>query len=325
MDSALNGQVVLVTGATGFIGTHLVRRLAAGGAVVHAYARRRIEPADADHPAVTSWVGDIRDAASLTRMIDDIRPDVVFHLAATTAVRSARGGSAFADAYDVNVRGTLNLLIALDAGPVKPRAVIRLGGLEEYGRGPVPFDEDQRERPVSAYSASQVTVTHLCQSFWLQTGLSIVSLRPALTYGPGQSPTFFIPGLIEHAIPGRDFDMTGGEQTRDFIFVADLIDACVQAAASSALEGTVINIGSGREYRIRDVAEMIVRLVGRRIDLRSGSQPERKIDLARLVCRTDLAERALGWRATTSLEDGLALTIAHERDRQSRIEETHGR
>jgi len=314
----LNGQVVLVIGATGFLGSHVVERLAGGGAVVHALARRSFAGLAVRGEAVTSWTGDIRDESIVDRIVKQVEPDVVFHTAANTDVRLASSPGAFADAFETNVRGTLNVLLALARARKPPRVVVRLGGIEEYGSGAVPSDETQRERPISPYSASQVAATHLCQSFFLQTGLPVLTLRPALMYGPGQSPTFFIPGLIERALEGGEFRMTAGDQTRDFVFVADVVEACVRAATTSGLEGAVINLGSGCEYRIRDVAAMIVRLVGGPVRLSPGAHQGRKIDLPRLALDTDAAARLLGWRATTSLEDGLSQTIAHERAARAR-------
>jgi nucleoside-diphosphate-sugar epimerase len=314
----MNGQVVLVVGATGFLGSHLVDRLAGEGAVVHALARRSLAGPAGRHDAVTSWTGDIRNEGVVDQIVTQVEPDVVFHTAANTSVRLVSSPDAFAEAFETNVRGTLNVLLALARIRKSPRVVVRLGGIEEYGTGPVPSDETQREQPVSPYSASQVAATHLCRSFFLQTGLPVLTLRPAVMYGPGQSPTFFIPGLIERALDGGEFRMTAGDQTRDFVFIADVVDACLRAATTNGLEGSVINLGSGREYRIRDVADMIVRLAGGPVRLSPGAHQGRKIDLPRLALGTSTAARLLGWRATTSLEDGLARTIAHERAARAR-------
>jgi nucleoside-diphosphate-sugar epimerase len=244
--------------------------------------------------------------------VSAIRPHVVFHLAGVTAARSSRPGddaSIVARTYEVNVSATLTLLSAIGELGQSVRRVVRAGGLEEYGSGPLPYREDQREAPVTHYSASQVAATHMAQMLWRQTGLPVVTLRPALLYGPQQSPTFFIPALILASLAGRAFEMTAGEQTRDLLYVEDAADAFIDAATAPGIEGDIVNIGSGREYRIRDVAELIVRLAGSG-RLRIGAVRGLAVGLDRLVCDPAHARAALGWQPRTSLEDGLRQTIA---------------
>ena len=136
---------------------------------------------------------------------------------------------------EVNLVGTINVLhAALESGaPVA--AFVRAGGLEEYGLAATPFEESQREQPVSPYSASQVAATHYCEVLQRHTSVAIVTLRPALVYGPDQSTDFFIPGLIVSCLRGIDFEMTEGEQTRDLLFVDDLVDAFLLAASRPGL------------------------------------------------------------------------------------------
>jgi nucleoside-diphosphate-sugar epimerase len=244
------------------------------------------------------------------------RPAVVFHLAGDTAVRRLAGDLAQLDrSVAANLTGTLNMLRAAhEAGPA-PARVVRAGGLEEYGNGPAPYREDQRERPVSPYSAGQVAATHYAQMLGATVGLPVVTLRLALTYGPAQSAEFLVPTLIRQCLAGRDFDMTSGEQGRDYLYVADAVEALVRATAAPAAVGEVINVGSGVEVPVRAVAEAIVRLTGAGIRLRVGAVCRRDSEIEHLVCDPAKARRLLGWEAVTDLGDGLTRTIAWYRGR----------
>jgi nucleoside-diphosphate-sugar epimerase len=313
MDDPLRGADVLVTGATGFLGSHVTRRLVGRGASVHVLVREAstFERLTDILPALRIATADLTDVAAVRRCVSAIRPRFVFHLAGVTAARRAAGDdpSIVARTYDVNISGTLALLSVLSELGQPPLRVVRTGGIEEYGSGPLPYREDQREAPVSHYSASQVAATHMAQMLWRQTGLPIVTLRPALLYGPQQPASFFIPGLILSSLAGRAFEMTTGEQTRDLLYVEDAVDAVVDAATAPGIDGDIINIGSGREYRIRDVAELIVRLAGAGT-LRFGAVRGITSGLDRLVCDPAHAQAVLRWSPRTSLEDGLQQTIA---------------
>jgi UDP-glucose 4-epimerase len=327
MAESLRGVDVLVTGATGFLGSHLTRRLVHDGARVHVFARHDSSFARlADVSAqLTCWTGDLGDGAAIDRCLDEARPRIVFHLAGFAAGRSWHPGAAsdalLATSYEVNVGGTLRLLTAVARNPHGITRVIRTGGLEEYGRGPLPFREEQREAPISAYSASQVAATHLAEMLHRQLELPVVTLRPALAYGPGQAETFFIPSLIRACLAGSPFEMSAGSQTRDLIYVDDVIEACVRAGTAPGIDGQVINVGSGQEHRIRDIAERVVRLTGGRTALRIGVVTPRGPDLERLVCDPSRAARLLDWQADTLLEEGLTRTIAwHRRAGSSSLE-----
>lgn len=321
MDDSLRDANVLVTGATGFLGSHVVRRLLAAGATVHMIARATsaFDRLSDVLPDIRPWTADIRDATAVERCVTSVRPDLVFHLAAETAGRgwilSAELGTELLQrSYDINFVGTVNVLRAVARAAPAAR-VIRAGGLEEYGTGPLPYHEHQREAPISPYSASQVAATHLAEMFHRQTGLAIVTLRLALLYGPRQAAGFFIPSLILACLAGRSFEMTAGDQTRDFVYVDDAVDAFVRVAAAPASIGGVINIGSGVEWRIRRVADLIVQLSGSKSRLRIGARPDQTIGLSRLVCDTSRAWELLSWKAQTSLEAGLERCIAWYRTR----------
>ncbi len=308
---------VLVTGASGFIGSHAVRGLLALGADVHALVRRgtvaRRLDALSDDRSVTRWPGDVTDARAVHACVRGASPHVVLHLAGDTSGRRAAGAwDAVERSVAVHLSGTLNVLRAAaeSGGPVE--TVVRLGGLEEYGTAPIPFTEDARERPISPYSASQVATTHYCQALQPQLPFAVVTLRPALVYGPDQDEEFFIPALIAACVRGETFAMTHGTQRRDLLYIDDMIDALFRAATRPGLAGAVINVGTGEEHAIRDVADAIVRLTGYgRLAL--DARQTRARDLDHLVTTTERAYVLLGWRARTSLPDGLARTVAWSR------------
>ncbi len=316
LSSAFRGRRILVTGATGFIGSHLVARLVREGAEVHAFVRRggslaRLEPV---RNSLRIWDGDIADATTIHEAITEARPDVVYHLAADTGVRQLGNGWAGVDrSLRVNLEGTLNVLRATIEVAQPAAAFIRTGGLEEYGDGPTPATETQRERPISPYSASQVAATQYCDMLQRSTETSIVTVRPALTFGPGQSTEFFIPSLIRHCLANEDFLMTDGAQRRDLLYVDDLVDALRQCATRARDVRGVINIGTGVETTMREVAESIVRLSGTSARLHVGALTRRAEDLQHQVACVDRAGAVLDWTPRISLADGLRRTIDAER------------
>lgn len=313
--ATLSSWAVLVTGGTGFIGSHLVRRLVKEGARVHVAARAGNDPWRIRDllPDLTLWPVDVTDAEAIGRCVTTAKPELVFHLAGTTDGRWLDPQWQQLDASaTTNWTGTINVLRA--AMRTGLRCFVRAGGLEEYGTGPVPSDENQRERPVSAYSASQVAVTHYCQMLHRAAGAPTVSLRLGLTYGPGQSERFFIPSLIRHCLTGQPFHMSAGEQGRDLVYVDDVVDAFVRAARTPAAVGEVINCCSGQEYRIRDVADLVLRLTGATIPLSVGSAPRRAGEVDHQAGCCDRASRLMGWSPRTKLEGGLARTIAGYRE-----------
>ena len=223
----LTGKRVLVTGATGFLGSHLSARLVRERAEVHALVR---PGSDRSRLALIAgeirfWEGDVADPASLVRALAGGAPNAVFHLAADTGVRRlGEGWDGLERSIRVNLQGTMAVIrAALEAAHPVAR-IIRVGGLEEYGDGPTPYLETQREQPISPYSASQVAGTHYAEMVQRGTDVPIVTLRPALIYGPGQSSDFLIPSLILSCLRNEDFDLTSGTQHRDLLHVDDFVD-----------------------------------------------------------------------------------------------------
>lgn len=309
MKYSFAGKRVLVTGANGFIGSHLARRLVSEGAEVHILMREEGNTSRINDilKKITVWNGDISDYGSVRFCIKNSRPEIIFHLA---AMKNVDRDIALIDTMiETNLKGTLNLLRAIYEEKILLKCFINTGSSEEYGDGEVPFDETQREIPVSPYSASKVAATYFCQMYHKSIGLPIVTLRPFLTYGPDQGFDMFIPSLIMHCIRNEDFRMTSGEQTRDFIFIDDIIEAFLLAASMPEAIGEILNIGTGKENRIKDVAAMIINMTGSPIKLIFGSLEKRPGETDHFFCDNRKAEALLGWGPKTGLKEGLRKTI----------------
>lgn len=309
---AFSGAEALVTGGAGFVGSHLVRRLLEAGASVTVLAQPGVPRGALEAVAARIHVleADLTDPEGVERALAGCTPCYVFHLAAWTGGRSrASDPAAWRLSARINLEGTLNLLAALAPRAAAIARVVRTGGMEEYGDGPVPFREDQRESAVSPYSASQVAATQAAHAYAARAGLALTTVRPALIYGPGQDTSFFLPALIEACLAGRDFEMTSGEQTCDFVYVADVVEALLKAATAPAAAGEIVNAGSGREVRVRDLAERVAALTDAAGTLRIGARADRAGESSRRFMDAGKALRLFGWTAATPLEEGLRHTI----------------
>ena len=303
MNRSFQKATVLVTGGTGFLGRHLTEALIARGARVHVLARSRDSFPTASHARVTVHAVDIASQPRVRVLLRRIRPHYVFNLAAN--VRRNRDHS-IRDMMKVNFFGLLNLLEETSPGL---RRFLQVGSADEYGLSSSPFRESARENPVSPYGLSKACATQLCGFFYRQRGCPVTVVRPFVVYGPGQTDDMFIPSIIRSCVDKRPFRMTAGRQTRDVVYVTDAVAALLAAALSTKAIGRVLNVGSGREHSIRDIAIRVARLTGARRWLRIGSLPPRASDTPRV--RADLSEirAATGWSPRVSLETGLRETI----------------
>ena len=298
----LKGTKTLVTGAAGFIGQHLLAALAAGGAKIATLDHHR-SPRDGSSE---SHVGDLRDAAFVARAVRESAPDLIFHLAAFR--QRSTGINDFVRALETNVLGSLHLFAAA-AAQSSLKAIVVMGTAEEYGRNAAPFLETMRELPVSAYSHSKQALTHLCEVLHDLHGLPAVVLRPSIAYGPGQSSDMFLPALIRSLLADTPFPMTAGEQTRDFVYVSDVVDAMLLAATGTGLAGQILNIGSGQPVTIAALAHKVAALTGKPQLLQVGKLPYRHGEIMSYTVDTAKARALTGWSPQVGLEKGLAATI----------------
>ncbi len=313
---SLAGVKVLVTGADGFIGSHLVERLAADGADVRAFciynSRGSAGWLDEAAPSVRAVLdvrlGDIRDARFVEEAMEGV--EVVFHLAALIAIPySYTAAESF---VDTNVRGTLNVLEA--ARRTRPRRVVVTSTSEVYGTpDELPIRETHPLNAQSPYAATKVAADQLTLAFQRSFGVPAVVLRPFNTYGPRQSERAVLPTMIRQLLAGqREIRLGRLDTRRDLTFVADTVDGFVRAADAPGIEGRTIQLGTGRAESIGELVEIARRLTGSGATVVQDPARLRPDASEVMVLLSDpsVARDTLGWEARTSLEEGVAATVA---------------
>lgn len=309
------GTRVLVTGAGGFIGSHLVEALVAEGARVTAllhYDARR-DCANLAHldrrvrDALEVAYGDVRDPFLVARLVAPHA--VVFHLAALIGIPYSY--AAPQSYLETNVHGTLNVLqAALAAGAMR---VVQVSTSEVYGDAQyVPIDERHPVRARSPYAASKLGAESLALSYHASFGLPVAVVRPFNAYGPRQSRRAVIPAILSQ-LARRVAVLRIGATTprRDFTYVADTVRGLLRIGAAEAAVGEVTNLGSGTELSIAELVAQCGELVGHRPPIDTDParlRPERG-EVTRLLCDPSRAARVAGWQPTTPLREGLAETL----------------
>ena len=304
---------VLVTGAGGFIGSHLTERLVELGADVRAFVHYNalgswgwLDPSPVCE-AIQVAAGDVTDRDSVGKAMQD--REIVFHLAALIAIPYSY--QAPASYVRTNVEGTLNVLqAARDAGV---ECVVHTSTSEVYGTAQrVPIDEAHPLQGQSPYSASKIGADKMAEAFYRSFSLPVVTVRPFNTFGPRQSARAVIPTIITQLLAGQTVRLGSLKPTRDLNFVANTVDGFVLAASTPAAIGCTINLGSGREISIGDLAQLIARLMDKPIRIEGEDtrvRPEGS-EVARLLADNRLARELLGWEPRVNLEEGLQRTIA---------------
>jgi NAD dependent epimerase/dehydratase len=304
---------ILVTGAGGFIGSHLAEKLTSEGAQVRAFVH---------YNALGTWgwldrsplagemevfAGDITDRDSVQKAAEGV--DIIFHLAALIAIPYSY--QAPGSYVRTNIEGTLNVMQAARA--LGTERVVHTSTSETYGTALyVPIDEKHPLQGQSPYSASKIGADKMAESFHLSFGVPLVTVRPFNTFGPRQSARAVIPTIIAQALTGGKVKLGSLHPTRDLNYVSNTVEGFIHAAEASekALGGT-FNLGSGFEISIGDLADLIGRLTGRTLTIESESQRQRpeKSEVERLLADNRLAHEFLGWSPRVSLEEGLVKTI----------------
>jgi dTDP-glucose 4,6-dehydratase len=307
-----NRQTVLVTGAGGFIGSHLTEQLVELGARTRAFVHYNSMGTWGwlDHSPLKAEIeviaGDITDRDSVQRAIQGV--DVVFHLAALIGIPYSY--HAPVSYVRTNVEGTLNVLQAALEADVE--RVVHTSTSEVYGTAQyVPMNEQHPLQGQSPYSATKIGADKLAEAFHCSFGLPVVTIRPFNTYGPRQSARAVIPTIIAQCMTRDSVRLGNLPPTRDFTYVADAVEGFICAAQSRQAEGKVINIGSGQEISISDLAHKIANLMGKTVEIECENDRKRPegSEVERLCAANDLARELLGWEPRYTLDEGLRLTI----------------
>lgn len=312
---------VLVTGAGGFIGSHLTERLVQIGARTRAFVR---------YSSTGSWgwldqsphkndveivLGDIREHDIVEKALQDV--DVVFHLAALIAIPYSY--HAPLSYVRTNVEGTLNVLQGAQRSGCE--MVVHTSTSEVYGTArTVPIDENHPLQGQSPYSATKIGADKIAESFHLSFGLPVATVRPFNTYGPRQSARAVIPTIITQALSGSEIRLGNLEPTRDLNFVTDTVEGFIKAAETPQAAGEVINLGTGREISIRDLAALILKLMNKDLAITLEGvrvRPENS-EVDRLCADSRKGQSILGWKPSYTLEEGLAATIEWIRENSER-------
>ena len=310
---------VLLTGAGGFIGSHLAERLVRAGAHVRAFVhynsrndRGLLEYVDDDVQAALEIVlGDLTDATMVRRAVTDCQ--LVFHLGALIAIPySYQAPRHF---IDTNVIGTLNVLQAcLEEGVLK---VIHTSTSETYGSARyTPMDEHHPLQGQSPYAASKIAADKLAESFYCSFNLPVATMRPFNTFGPRQSARAVIPTIISQALAGDTIRLGALTPVRDFTYVEDTVAAFMKVAEAPDTVGQVVNIGTGQGVTIGEVANMVLSMCSGQKHVIADQERFRptKSEVLELVCNNTKAKALLGWEPQYTLSQGLQKTCAYIKD-----------
>jgi dTDP-glucose 4,6-dehydratase len=303
---------VFITGAGGFIGSHLAEKLVEAGASVRALVhynsmglRGWLEQSQNRHK-MEIIAGDICDRDSVRKAAEGA--EIIFHLAALIAIPYSYGVPA--SYVQTNVLGTLHVLQA--ARELGVECVVHTSTSEVYGTARyVPIDESHPLQGQSPYSASKIGADKIAESFHLSFGVPVVTVRPFNTFGPRQSARAVIPTIVTQCLNNGKVRLGNLHPTRDLNFVSNTVDGFLCAASEPAAIGRTVNLGTGREISIGELARLIAQLMGRSIQIESENQrlrPE-KSEVERLLANVALAKELLRWQPAVSLEEGLSRTI----------------
>jgi len=297
-------EKVAVTGATGFIGNHLVRLLVSAGCRPTLLGRsEKYGGLLAGVEGHVRWTPcDLLDAESVRAAIQKEKPNTLFHLAGTR-----RGGEA-ADCANLNFYATAQLLEESRKNGV--RRIVIAGSAEEYGSQAGPLNERLSLKPSTGYGISKALATKHALALNAREGCPVVVVRPFSVYGPGQPREMFVAQAVEAAVRGVPFKMSIGEQKRDLVFVADVARGLIRAAMTPRIEGKVINLATGRPYRLRDVAERIWQMSGTSAPLVIGALKPGPDELCDTWADIGEAAKLLDWQAEVELDEGLRQTIS---------------
>ncbi len=303
----LSSKRVVVTGATGFLGGHVLNVLRAALATVVAVVQQKRSASrqnSLDDAAIETFWFEHPD--EMVASVRAARPDYVIHLHA--AITTERSAAAVQSTLEGNLLPSLELMVA--CAEMKVQRLILLGSGEEFGPVSGPFDDQTAVDPSSPYGASKAAITGYAKMFHRAFGLPVVVLRPSVIYGPFQAPRMLIPQIMTSLAERKEVSVTEGRQTRDFIYVEDVAAGILAALVAENIDGHAFNLASGEVVTVRDCLGRIEKITGQSGLIQYGAIPYKvgEIFFYEPVAETSFA--ALGWRPAVTLDEGLARTWA---------------
>ncbi len=297
----LSGKKVLITGASGFLGSHLCDRLCKNGQEVHAISRTE---RTSDRDSLQWWHGNMEDIEVVQNLFHTIKPDVVFHLSGV--VTGAAGAELVLPTFNSLLVTAVNILtVAAKTGCDR---VISIASLEE------PEPGQNEATPISPYAAAKWASSAYSRMFHQLYQTPVVLVRPFMTYGPGQNVRKIIPSVTLSLLQSEPPKLASGQRQVDWIYVDDVISGMLAAAQVPHVEGCTFDLGSGALVSIRSVAQQLTNLVNPQIEPLFGALPDRPVEKVR-VANTAYTYEKLGWQPVISLEAGLEHTVNWYRQR----------
>ena len=295
---SLKGKSVLITGANGFIGKNLIKRLAKEEAEIYCIDKNQSELKEL---IKKEYIIDIKNFEELKKVISEINPNIIFHLAAF--INHSRDINLIKETYEINVQGTINMLMATK--DIKYDLFIYPNTSELYGdENETPFKENMKTKSMSPYSASKISAENYCNLFLEVFNKPIAIFRMPVVYGPYQKGNMFIPSLINSIIKNKEFSMTKGEQHRDFIYVDDIMGAFI-ISCKKIIKGT-FNLGSGKEIKLKEIAEYLQKSNNLTVKF---DKPYRENEMWHYYLDISKIKKELNWEPRYNIEEGLRKTI----------------
>ncbi len=315
---------VLVTGATGFIGSHLVRRLVDEGYEVAIIKRcsssvwrivEKLAESESTLDVLTIRNSDMRDHVKLTQIFSDFKPNIVFHLAALYAVE--HNFSDISPMVGVNVQGTINLLEASRQNAVD--LFVNTSTFFAYGGNDYVRREEDVPYPYNLYAVTKVQAEQACSYYAEKHDLRSVTLRLFAPYGDMMGERKMIPTAIKNLLEGKELKLTSGEQKWDYIYVEDIVDAYLKLVEPQELnlpdKHNIFNIGTGSPHNVRGVVSTLKEITGSGVKPQWGAVAQRNNEVFRYCADISKAWNYLKWRPKTSLRDGLTKTVEWYKNR----------
>lgn len=298
-------KTFLITGASGFIGAVLLRRLLKNDANVHLILRKESHTWRINDllSKVKVHESDLSNLEELTQIVKEVKPDIIYHLATNGAYSYQKDADGI---IKTNILGTWNLLQACNQ--VEYELFVNTGSSSEYGFKKFAMRETDIVEPASYYAVTKCAQTLLCSHIAKQENKPIVTIRPFSVYGPYEEPKRFFPTLMKALLLKEEMNLVSPETARDQIYVEDMVDAYLKIDELKKNPGEYFNIGTGIQSTIKDVVETAIKVTGENTDFKWGSMENRNWDTSNWVADISKARQLLNWTPKTNLETGIKLT-----------------